>query len=124
MLEPEQRTTIHQLIGGVLYDFIDAHYVYMSDGKQRALLSFIRTETHMGDPTLQRVFRGLTDSISQYLRIICAIQLWVTEKDFCALFTKLETVNYQFFDNAGDRFLEELRLRNKPKRKPHPSPPP
>lgn len=117
MLEPEQRTTIYQHIGGVLYDFIDDYYVNMSDGKQRSLLSFIRTETHMGDPTLQRVFRGLTDSISQYVRIICAIQFWVTEKDFSTLFYNLEKVNYEFFDNEGDRFLEEQRLRNKPKRK-------
>lgn len=122
MVEPKYRLTIGQKVGGTIYDFVNAYDVHLSDGQETQLLSFIRNETHMADPTLQKVFCGKTNSFAHYNRVLCAIQKWVTKKDYNCLCERLASTTYLFFDDQGDVFLEEQRTRNRPKRKNKPNP--
>lgn len=115
VLEPSSRLTVNQQIGGMLYDFIDSYYVTSYGNRKKQLLSCIRYETRMSDRTLQNVFKGKSNSLTQYMRILVALRDWVHPTSFNALWKYLAEWFYMFCHVQGDEFLDQQAILNRPK---------
>lgn len=117
VFETDHRLTINQQLGGVLYDYISSHTVRLSNGRSKLLMSCIRDDTGMSDPTLRSVFRGETDKMSHYLRVLCSVQEWLPANEYADLGRTFSEVMTTYFHTHGEEFLDEQRQCHRPRRK-------
>lgn len=117
VIEPDSRTTINEMLGGLFYDFIDDQQITLSSRKIKQLLSCVREDTRMSDRTLKHVFKGETNSVTQLMRILVSVHSWLGKRGVELFMTAFCKWFLDFCDSQGEEFLEEQALLNRPKRR-------